>query len=38
MAEKCKVAELIEFISRKWTLLILHSVHSGADTFSTIQK
>ncbi len=38
MAEKCKVAELIEFISRKWTLLILHAVHTGSDTFSSIGK
>lgn len=38
MSQKCKVAELIEFISRKWILLILHAVHTGSDTFSSIQK
>lgn len=38
MAEKCKVTELIGFISKKWILLILHAVHGGADTFSSIQK
>lgn len=38
MAEACKAAELIEFISRKWILHVLHAVHNGADTFSTIQK
>lgn len=38
MAEACKVAALIEFISRKWILHVLHAIHNGADTFSTIQK
>lgn len=38
MAEKCKVTELIEFISKKWTIHILHAVHGGADTFSSVQK
>lgn len=38
MAETCKVTELIGFISKKWTLLILHAVHGGSDTFSAIQK
>lgn len=38
MAEKCKVTELIDFISKKWIIIILHAVHGGADTFSAIQK
>lgn len=38
MAEKYKVTELIGFISKKWILLILHVIHGGSDTFSSIQK